>query len=114
MAVTHVQHVALERTPLVARDPDLSAAGIVDVLREPADGIVVGGGFRGTERVVHVTVESTGLDDAETRTGHPVAFIIADGDLVIRPYTHAVGSAQSIGDRFQFRTVLAHFDDAAV
>src|SRR2546426_1179354 len=43
-SITHEEEVLFERTPLVAGDPDLAAAGVVHVHRQPTDRLVVTGG----------------------------------------------------------------------
>src|SRR5437773_2054445 len=43
-SITHEEDLLFERTPLVAGDPDLAAAGVVHVHRQPTDRLVVTGG----------------------------------------------------------------------
>ena len=107
-----VQQPALERAPLVAGDPGLAAAGVVDVLGEPADRLVVHGRLLVAVGEVDDAVEAAGLDPVEPALGHPGPLVVAAGDLAVGADADPVGGAEAGGVVHQGLAVLVDLHHA--
>ena len=94
-------------------DPDLPAAGVVAVLRHPADRLagVVGGGVRWA---IGLEAEERALvDEVDPRGGHPFALVVGLGELRRRAHAQAVAVADAGGEDFELVAVLVDLQHRA-
>src|ERR1051325_3945736 len=106
-AVAGVEQFALERAELVARHPDLRAAGVVPLEWEPEQRLLrvrVGAQVRIGQQERRA---AAGLDPVERAHGHPGAFVVTTREFAAGADADAVGRAETAGNDLQFATVLA-------
>src|SRR5439155_14126634 len=75
-----MEQAAGQRSPGVARHPDLSAGRVIDVLRQPADWLVVVGRRALAVMRPHVAVKTAATKLIDSRSRHPFPLLIGASD----------------------------------
>ena len=109
-----MEQAILPRTELIGGDPDLAAAGVIDLLREPAQRTVVIRRFGGTVRERRHAIESALLHPVESADGRPGTFVVAGGDLTGRADGDAIGSSETRGYDLEFLAVRGNLEERTV
>ena len=114
LAIGEVEHAAFEGTPLLAGDPSLSAVGVVDVIRNPAEVCAVLGGRGVFVRKIRNFNEVTRLREMDIVSRHPGALVVAVRDFSVGADAHTVRGPDARGVDFELLTVWGDLEDAAM
>ena len=113
LSVGAMNHVPLERAPFVRGIPRLSATGIIDLVRDPAERAIVRSRSFLPMMGVHESVKASLFDEVHPGRRDPCALLVGYREFAVGSCSRAVGPAEPRCDHADISPISGNFQQSA-